>query len=232
MLPDDEIRLAVAVEEFQMRSLFAGLAMLTFASAASAADLDDVPLRGSQPYLPGYPGYFNWSGVFFGAQAGWSLGHSEATQAGTLASLSDSHGGVSYGVFAGYNFQWENVILGAEINYSHTDLPTSFAPAVSTVGTLGARVSDLATLRGRAGWVFGNVLPYGFAGLAVARTDLTRTFGTSGVYSYGWALGAGLDWAVLPNLFLRAEYEYVGLGRVEDVQMHVSTVRGAVAWKY
>ena len=135
-----------------MRSLVPGLIALSIAPAALAADFGDTPLRGSQSYLPGYPGYFNWSGVYLGAQAGWSVAHGDMTQMTTLQSLSDSHSSASYGAFAGYNVQWENAILGAEINYNHTQLRMfdSLPPGVvSIAGTVSAEVTDYATLRGR-----------------------------------------------------------------------------------
>src|SRR5260370_27728134 len=45
---------------------------------------------------------------------------------------------------------------------------------VSVTGQSAIHITDLATLRGRAGYVMGNFMPYGFLGLAVGRADMSR----------------------------------------------------------
>jgi len=272
-----------------MRWVVHGLVAMCLAPHALAADLDDTFLRGSQ-YEPGTPVYFRWSGVYGGLQAGGSAatgnfagneGPVIANAAGgtpilpssvaNLISLSvnDTQFKPSYGAFFGYNAQWENVVLGVEVNYNHTsamlsssDTRSTTAPSVSGAetynvsvsATSSAKLTDFGTIRGRAGWVFDNWMPYALFGIAVGRTESVQTASVSydrvfpvpppGLVGsvtasasqsnirYGWALGAGLDWAVLPNVFVRGEYEYVDLGNLQGLALRVNSVRGGVGMKF
>lgn len=115
---------------------------------------------------------------------------------------------------------------------------TGSAYALSFGGTGSLVAQDFATLRLRAGWVVGNFLPYGFVGFAmgVATTSVTvsgvGTQYTSGVVGtctasqpcgsfginnsfnansqvlYGFTVGAGVDYAITSNIFVRAEFEW------------------------
>jgi outer membrane immunogenic protein len=100
--------------------------------------------------------------------------------------------------------------------------------------------------------VYDNILPYGFIGLAIARTEATQsatvaynttsaispnttstTATTSGITTrYGWALGAGVDWAFSPSMFLRAEYEFMDFVSPNDIKLHISTLRGSVGVRF
>ena len=100
---------------------------------------------------------------------------------------------VGYGGFVGYNTQWQDLVLGLEGNYTHTALATtaSVSPlvggagrivtagsnqySVNLTGTGQLTITDYASLRARGGWVLGNFLPYGFAGLAIGRGNYSVT---------------------------------------------------------
>jgi len=105
----------------------------------------------------------------------------------------DSNDAVGYGGFVGYNTQWQDVVLGLEGNYTHTAFSTSASVtplvgnagrivsaggnqySVNLTGTGQLKIADYASLRARAGWVFGNLLPYGFAGLVIGRGNYSVT---------------------------------------------------------
>jgi opacity protein-like surface antigen len=94
----------------------------------------------------------------------------------------------SGGFFIGYNNPWESLILGVELNYSRTSLsasapmtPLSIATSagsnaynVNLSGGASMRMTDLATLRARAGWDAGSFLSYAMIGVAAGRADLAR----------------------------------------------------------
>jgi outer membrane immunogenic protein len=97
--------------------------------------------------------------------------------------------------------------------------------SVSINGRSTLTVQDWATLRARVGAPMGQFLPYAFLGGAVGRFDYrTRTrvsassggpvFTNSGIeaksdaFSPGLTTGLGVDIAILPNMYLRAEYEF------------------------
>jgi outer membrane immunogenic protein len=60
----------------------------------------------------------------------------------------------------------------------------------------------------------------------------TQTETANGVFAYGWTLGLGVDFALMQNVFLRAEYEYVQFAPIKDMNVHLSTVRTALAIKF
>ena len=193
-----------------MRRVMVGLGLLGLAQSALAADLDYPYLRGSN--IPTY----HWAGFYAGAQVGYSgasydFGSGVSSLVNTLLSTyptlagdvsnwnvfgKASTSGFAYGGFAGYNAEWEGVILGVELNYSRTSLFKSVANSatgpdpnptvrsavefwsfdkVTVTGTTSLKITDVATLRGRAGWEAGPFLPYAFAGVAVGRADVTQS---------------------------------------------------------
>jgi opacity protein-like surface antigen len=194
------------------RGLRAGLAALTLIlmapAGAVAADMPDF-LRGSYT-----PTYTRWEGFYVGGQAGETFGSADfanATQSMLNYILSNtelqdqvsgwttlpkgSTGATSYGGFIGYNYQWNDVVMGGELNYNHTSLkigatdtigpllvPGANLPDGSTVyynvqvaSAASVAIHDIMTARLRGGWTFDNFMPYGFIGLAVGLADVSRS---------------------------------------------------------
>jgi outer membrane immunogenic protein len=145
------------------------LAAVLLSPAAYAADYSPPPdftLRGSETPTLSEPTYPNWSGFYFGAQAGRSFATADfgnSTSALISYILRDtelqnsvsswttlpqsSTGGQSYGGFAGYNIQWGDVITGLELNYNHLGLSSG---AQDTEGPLiipGATQSNGSTVQ-------------------------------------------------------------------------------------
>ena len=131
-----------------------------------------------------------------------------------------------------------------------------FVYGVSLTGTESLRITDLATFRARGGWSAGRFMPYGFIGAAVARADVSRSAtvawdrtdfpddplvapippasggGTkadvkNGGFYFGYAAGLGMDVLLMPNVFVRGEWEYVGLP-IQSMQVNINTFRAAV----
>jgi outer membrane immunogenic protein len=111
--------------------------------------------------------------------------------------------GTGFGAFVGRNWQWEDVVLGIEANYNYvsklsassssslgplliTNPPGENPPAgtsdtysVKLVGSAAATLNDMITFRGRAGYAWGDIMPYMFGGLAVGRMDVERNVTTT-----------------------------------------------------
>jgi outer membrane immunogenic protein len=178
--------------------------------------------------------------------------------------------GEGFGGFVGYNSQWDDVVLGVEANYMHgkfggsqTDsmarfftLPSGYTDSVTYQGTAKMLISDMGTLRARAGYAYGSFLPYAFAGVALGQADIIRTAHVFGVqvnpaaapgfqsvpfdvsatdanYSklvYGYSFGVGTDIMLLSCLFLRAEWEYVRFA--SSIDTSVNTVRVGLGYKF
>jgi outer membrane immunogenic protein len=175
-----------------------------------------------------------------------------------------------FGGFLGYNTQWQDLIVGVEGNYTHTSLsmtatsPTviarEFNPAVGNVTAVSINnanahlgITDYAEARGRAGYIVGNLLPYGFIGMVVGRGNysdsitvdltctgglscvgypLTPSSGQSNALLYGYSVGAGLDWALTLNVFVRGEFEFIQFAPVNSISPYIVNARAGVGFKF
>jgi outer membrane immunogenic protein len=191
-----------------MRRLLLAAMMFGALSGAQAADMPDI-LRGA--YTEGLStAKINWQGFYFGGQAGYGTSNENFSGSNTtmIAALLDhnivqemdvanwnlglgkqnSHTS-GYGAFAGYNWQWDDVVLGLEASYMHGSFGGTATASQALVGQLSdgmfhavavtsssaITVSDMATFRARAGYAYGSFLPYAFGGLALGNADITRT---------------------------------------------------------
>ncbi len=127
---------------------------------------------------------------------------------------SGSGDAVGYGGFVGYNTQWQDLVVGFEGNYTHTALTTtaSVTPitnrampvagntdVVSLTGTGQLEITDYASFRTRAGWILGNVLPYGFAGLVVGGGNYSVTSLVTGTQNSATPPPYGCDPTITPT---------------------------------
>jgi hypothetical protein len=120
-------------------------------SPAFAADYDLPILRGSSPppapvWTVGPATFTRWSGFYFGGDFSFNNGttnFSTATAPGIQFALQNTvvqqtftpsqlqllgnGAGNAFGggAFLGYNTQWQDVIVGVEANYTHTNLNTA-----------------------------------------------------------------------------------------------------------
>jgi outer membrane immunogenic protein len=60
----------------------------------------------------------------------------------------------------------------------------------------------------------------------------TRSERRDGVFAYGYTAGLGFDFMLLPNVFVRAEWEYVQFFPVQDFKIHLNTGRVGVGIKF
>ena len=129
---------------------------------------------------------------------------------------------------------------------------------MSITGAASMRITDYGALRVRAGVELGNFLPYARLGVAVGRADVYRSataFGTGnrpgsqpadpvitpfffteneskqGAVIYGWSAGGGIDIMLMPNFFVRAEYEYMASTAL-DIKSSISTGRLGAGFKF
>jgi opacity protein-like surface antigen len=67
--------------------------------------------------------------------------------------------------------------------------------------------------------------PPGFSPVSLAEAQ-------SNAIAFGFAAGLGVDVAVLPNVFLRAEWEYVQFAPIHDIQVNINTARVGIGVKF
>jgi outer membrane immunogenic protein len=195
-----------------MRRFLLAAMMFGAATGARAADLSGLPiLRGS--YTEGLTSSkVNWEGFYIGGQGGY--GSSDENFAGSnanmLAALLDhnviqemqvsqwnlglakqSARSSGYGGFTGYNWQWDDVVIGLEGSYLHgtfggtnhatkalvsgSALSDGFFHSVAVDSSASISVSDMATLRARAAYAWGCFLPYLFGGVALGNADISHS---------------------------------------------------------
>jgi opacity protein-like surface antigen len=174
-----------------------------------------------------------------------------------------------YGAFLGYNIQYSELVLGADLAYKRpTNLDTFAGDAIRRIVTTSDTVEhdvtiiaqstvklvDYATLRARAGYALGQFLPYAVVGFAVGRFNYATevslvdvqtppgpplgTFsqgaseGQDNVIVGGVAVGLGMDVAIMPNMFLRAEWEYIAFGPVQGIRSQINTGQIGVGMRF
>ena len=186
----------------------------------------------------------------------------------------DSPSATNFGGFIGYDTVWEDAVLGIELNYQHLGVRGSGSaarcysttnvqcPAASV--TMGdslsydvninaqvfAHLTDYGTIKGRAGWTYGSILPYVTFGLALGRVETSRSATANGYptgsgnafsitesdggthYKWGYTLGGGLDFMVISHVFLRAEYEFTQLNDVLGSDLPIHTGRVGIGVKF
>jgi outer membrane immunogenic protein len=223
-----------------MRRFLLAAVMFGATVGAHAADMPDF-LRGSLPAGP-VPTR-NWSGWYVGGQVDESWVNTDysssivsmtnnlfrnttlqgpASEFNVLGRVNGQSS--SFGGFVGRNYQFDDIVLGVEANYSYLNkLATSTSgslgpiqvaepglvlPAGATAadgvtlnGSASLRLKDEMTFRGRAGWATGNFLPYMFGGLAVGRMDVTRTVSSSVTRTVNFADGTSSSF-LLPQFEL------------------------------
>lgn len=210
----------------------AAAALAIGALGALPAQGADMALRGSMPaYEPTGP---NFGGIYLGGFAGVgntsmdarSAARSAATRSlSGLIFLNPPSGGTPapdlidndpirvnppvFGGFVGYQAQFEDAVIGFEIDYTRVGgrggtsdwtqpysllyASDSFTDAFSQSALVQARLQDYMTFRGRAGWVVGRFMPFATAGFVLARGDVSTTY-TAGFSRIDTQPGDGVDW--------------------------------------
>ena len=176
----------------------------------------------------------------------------------------------SFNAFLGYNWQINSdLVLGVDFGYNRPQkLEASASDSITRVVTLAGggtidtttinassslKLVDYATFRGRAGYAFGQFLPYVVLGGGLGRFNYTNTAvvnvdqNTGGVhtpftgsqtesknnaFAGGWLYGGGIDIAVMPNVFVRGEWEYVAFAKVGGIRSTVSTARAGIGIRF
>lgn len=161
-----------------------------------------------------------WDGFYAGAQIGYGWGESANEWWGAgLPAVADgdiAYSGLMGGLHAGYLVQSASIVWGVEADLSLANLvgdDSQFAGRVNRI-----EIEALATLRGRMGVAFDNMLVYGTAGAAAAsfaKRDVGEPSYTAQLAT-GWTLGAGVEMAVTESVSVRAEYLHTWLAPVDS----------------
>lgn len=218
-----------------MKKLFVGVAVaaLSIGSAIAA----DLPSHKAPPpaYIPPPPS-FSWTGVYAGLNIGGAW-------LDTYAPNSPAGGGVLGGGQIGYNYQLNPMfVVGLEADIQGTSVGGN---AGNNPWSAHSRSVDwFGTARGRLGLTLFNprLLVFGTGGFAYG--DLTLHNGWAGAQrqlATGWTAGGGVEYAVLPNWSVKAEYIFTNIGAnypatfvtpSAEQRVHMHTIRAGVNYKF
>lgn len=138
---------------------------------------------------------------------------------------------------------------------------STLADAIDYTASARSQLGDYAILKLRGGYAFGRFLPYATVGAVVAKQRLSAQYNSvyneltldpvtgaiTGVnvgplnrnasvvksgYNYGGAIGVGLDWAVLDNVLLRAEYQHIAMASYKGATTSANSFRLGAGVKY
>jgi outer membrane immunogenic protein len=237
-----------------MKKAVVAAAALVSLAAIGSAGAADMALKAPTP-VPIY----DWTGFYIGASWGtrlsdadWTTTCLEPGRAPCPTALPNrlnfqnsvplNSNGARWGGYAGYNWQYQNMLVGAEVDGAWVDssafvtgIPGAEDPTVAgSPGLDSAKIRTTwdASVRGRLGWIVtGNVLLYGTAGASWIHAEASATCGTAFPVGWcgatspflgttqtvsttrvGWTAGGGMEVMVTPNWLARAEYRFFNYG--------------------
>lgn len=200
-------------------------ALLLANGVAQAADVataqDPVVAIAADPTM-------SWSGLYIGGALGWgqtSTAYVATAARGGSSSTSLTRDGVLGGLFMGYNYQVDKVVIGAEIDASF--LTTGEERYTAFTGDfLTAHTNWVGSARGRIGYTMDRGLFYATGGLAFASSEVNVPTTAVSVdvgnsIRWGGTVGVGAEYALSSHWITGVEYRYT---RYEAISANLSHV--------
>lgn len=192
----------------------------------------------------------DWTGPY----AGISLGYGDV-DAEVFEPLDIDAGGALGGVFAGYQHDFGNFVLGAELDGNIANMDVDFDDLSDLVSDFGEDdladaiddieigVNRLHRLKLRAGYDAGRALVYGVAGAAYANLNVDVDFADidEEYDDWGYVVGAGTEVRVTDNVSLGAEVLYHKfddlidadtLGTDDGLEAEIVTFQARLAYRF
>ena len=176
----------------------------------------DLPSRYAPAPYYAPPPLFTYGGLYAGING--QLGIGSVSTSGGAAGFGRPFGGLG-GATLGYNYQQGQLLVGleADIGFGSISSPQSNGYALNS----GAAIHGLGTGRARVGYVWDRLLIYATGGYAGAQMNGTVSdFATKPAYVLseshylnGFALGAGVEYALTTRISVKGEYLYTQFGK-------------------
>jgi len=133
------------------------------------------------------------------------------------------------GLQAGYQQQWDRLVVGveADIQWTGGDNDNGFSgPLIGPTYRTTAEIEYFGTVRARAGYAIGNILLFGTGGIAYGEAKGTVVVtpglpgtptgpsysGSDSAFHVGYVVGGGLEVALSRTLSAKVEFLHVDLG--------------------
>jgi len=160
-----------------------------------------------------------WEGFYAGLTAGglWQSTSASIGLNNTGGALSGTGNGWAGGAEAGYNFLAGPVLLGGEIDFQGSTLTSNIngGAGASTINAV-ATTPWFSTIRLRAGYPVGSVMPYVTGGVVWGNEKLQgNDSANGGAFSasntfWTYAVGAGMEGYIADRWTAKLEYLYIG----------------------
>lgn len=218
-----------------MKHILLASALVFATSSAFAADA----VIYNEP-VPVVVDTFSWTGGYIGLNAGYAGGkfkhpigtefeESQQTRLinGPSGSLDITASGFVGGIQAGYNWQFNQTVVGIETDIQATNLKGEFTGSIDNFGGIeaGTKIKWFGTTRVRLGYVpTERFLIYATGGVAYGKVQTYAAIydnvgegeGISNSETrVGYTVGAGAEYAINNNWTIKSEYLYTDLGKTK-----------------
>jgi outer membrane immunogenic protein len=182
---------------------------------------------------------FSWTGGYVGVNAGYAGGKNKLNVYDDF-SAKDNSSGFLGGVQAGYNWQFDQMIVGLE-----TDIQGAGIKSDVEIDGRGAeaKINWFGTTRARLGYTpVDRFMVYATGGVAYGKIKASYGDFSQSDTKVGYTVGAGAEYALTNNVTLKSEYLYTDLGKLKlddnagnrfgEVKAPFHTVRVGVNYKF
>ncbi|MGQ5718967.1 outer membrane protein [Pseudochrobactrum asaccharolyticum] len=181
---------------------------------------------------------FSWTGGYIGLNAGYAGGKNKLNVYDGISAKDNSNGFLG-GIQAGYNWQFDQMIVGLE-----TDIQGAGIKSDVEIGGRGAeaKINWFGTTRARLGYTpVDRFMVYATGGVAYGKIKASTANFSESDTRVGYTVGAGAEYALTNNVTLKSEYLYTDLGKLKldagagnfaEVKAPFHTVRVGVNYKF
>ena len=184
---------------------------ISFGLAIAAVVTAAAPVAAQQPSA-------TWNGFYAGLNAGGLFGNTSVQPNFGFGGASGTGGGFAGGAQAGYNYLLGPVVLGGEVDFQGSTYAAGLSGGPGPFGNNSAteRTPWFSTMRLRAGYAVGSVMPYVTGGAVWGQRTIDGPFGNTANY-WTWTVGGGVEGFITNRWSTKLEYLYMGTPSVSLV---------------
>lgn len=166
---------------------------------------------------PVAPAAIDWSGFYVGGHAGFAASDIPFTftdDVGNSENLRFTPNSYIGGAQVGVQWQYDQWVLGLEGTWSSLHMAETVNSTVTPGEFHSININEIATATFRFGATWYRALFYAKAGYATANLAFQSVDPATGLstnstkWRNGWTVGAGVDYMVLENVVVGAEFDY------------------------